>query len=205
MSEHNFNSFKNLEVPEKWVNGALNVPPEQKKAQPILLYRAVAVAACLMLLVGIGCAVFFFSNADKTASTATQSQADSKSKEAEIPDLFPAKTDLFDEQNPSTNSEISLPTSTDNLCVGEFSDDLVVGDKNIYCVIYNYKTGEPLGDENLFSSEHLAQIEYNDDGTVTATYDPVKAGVVKKTGEYWYVFYNELVMSPVQNYIFIYI
>ena len=40
MSEHNFNSFKNLEVPDSWVEGALNVPPEVDEKNGISFPKA---------------------------------------------------------------------------------------------------------------------------------------------------------------------
>lgn len=207
MSEHNFNSFKNLEVPDSWVEGALNVEPEVDEKNGISFPKIATIAACFTLIIALSIFAFvLFRNHENTDIFNTEQTNTSSQNSAVDPDLFPAKSDTFvppqdHTQNFSTNE--NGPTTANNLCIVEFSSDLLVGDGNIYCVLYDYKTGELMGDENLLANEHLAQVEDLGDGMVKATYAPLDKGVVKKSGEYWYVFYNELIMSPVQNYIYI--
>lgn len=208
MSEHNFNSLKNFEVPETWVKGALDVPPQEKEKNTIYLSRILCIAACFTVIVVLSICVFAFYSSEKSVNIPdTNETSQTQKNSANVPNLSPAKSSLFEiPQNitPSFNSDTNSPTTANNICVGEFSDDLVVGEGYIYCVLYDYKTGELMGDENLLAPEHRAKFEDLGNGMVKATYNPVEKGVVKKSGEYWYVFYNELIMSPVQNYIYIY-
>lgn len=208
MSEHNFNSFKNLEVPETWVEGALNVPPETDRKKTISYKKILTIAACFTLIVTLSTFVFaFYSNNKNISEPDTKELTQESKSKAVAPDLSPAKSDLFElpqDYTQSCSGDNNEPTTANNICVGEFSSGLVVGEGQIYCVLYDYKTGELMGDENLFAEEHRAKIEDLGDGTVKVTYAPIDKGVVKKSGEYWYVFYNELIMSPVQNYIYIY-
>lgn len=209
MNEHNFNSFKNLNVPEAWVEGALNVPPESDDKKKISFPKIISIAACFTLVIALSiCVIVFYSNSQNTEKYKSDETNETNKSFAVDPDLSPAKSNLFElpqdqTQNPSTNE--NEPTTSNNICVGEFSSDMLVGDGDIYCVLYDYKTGKLMGNENLLDNEHLAEIEDLGYGMVKATYAPLDKGVVKKSGEYWYIFYNELIMSPVQNYIYIHI
>lgn len=208
MSEHNFNSFKNLEVPDNWVEGALNVPPEVEEKTTFSFPKIATIAAYFTLVITLSIFAFvLFSNYQDTDIPNTKQTNATNQNSAVDPDLFPAKSNTFElpqNQTQYFSGNENESTTANNICVGEFSSDLLVGDGNIYCVLYDYKTGELMGDENLLANEHLAQVEDLGDGMVKATYAPLDKGVIKKSGEYWYVFYNELIMSPVQNYIYIY-
>ncbi|MBQ8539271.1 MAG: hypothetical protein IJ433_06430 [Ruminococcus sp.] len=207
MSEHNFNSFKNFEVPNTWVKKAQNVPPQKQENNIIPFKKTLWVVACFALVIALSVCIFAFNNSEKHVTTNSEETKASEKNTDNAPDLSPAKSNMFEvPQNitPSYKPDSNDPTTANNICVGEFSASIAVGEGNIYCVLYDYKTGELMGDENLLATEHRAKIEDLGNGMVKATYNPVEKGVVKKSGEYWYVFYNELIMSPVQNYIYIY-
>lgn len=61
MNEFNFNELKNFEVPESWVENALNIPSKNKKAaSPILFYRfAAGITACVVLGVAVTLSLVF--------------------------------------------------------------------------------------------------------------------------------------------------
>lgn len=208
MSEYNFNSFKNFEVPDLWVKGAQNVPPQTAEKNMLPFKKTLLFVACFVIVIALSICVFAFHNSENDVITpdTVETKATDKSNSNAL-DLSPVKSNMFEvPQNitPSNNSDNSGPTTANNVCVGEFSAGIAVGEGYIYCVLYDYKTGELMGDENLLAPEHRAKVEDLGNGMVKATYNPVEKGVVKKSGEYWYVFYNELIMSPVQNYIYIY-
>ena len=67
MSEHNFNSFKNLEVPDSWVEGALNVPPEVDEKNGISFPKVATIAACFTLIIALSIFAFvLFRNHENT-------------------------------------------------------------------------------------------------------------------------------------------
>lgn len=218
MNDFNFDKMKNFVAPDEWAEKAKVLPENVKEKQnktPFVFYRRfLSFAACFLFVCGLSVALFFYFNNDVDIMSETVAETKASEKVDKPPFLLQANSgdDSVPQQNepqsPFENGE-NVPEdfefSTGNVCTANFSQGLLVGDKQIYCVLYDYKTGELMGDENLLDEEHLAEIECLDDGTVNATYDPLKNKVVKRPGEYWYVFYNELIMSPIQGYIYIYI
>ncbi len=220
MRKVNFNSFRNLQIPETWIEEALSNSKcdEKPRKKPIVFSRrTLSFAMCLIFVCALCVALFFYFNNDinlaSESLTETQKASEKNKKspfllQANSSDDFGSQTQN-ESQVPFENGKNATPDdfefSTGNVCTAKFSQGLLVGEKKIYCVLYDYTTGELMGDENLLSDEHLAEIECLDDGMVNASYDPLKNKVVKRAGEYWYVFYNELIMSPIQGYIYIYI
>lgn len=63
MSEFNFDKMKNIDIPESWVDGALNVEIEQKYPIPFLKYsKIIAFAASIVLVCSLSVALFFITN-----------------------------------------------------------------------------------------------------------------------------------------------
>ncbi len=216
MNDFNFDKMKNFVAPEEWAEKAVAIPENAKEKQnktPLVFSRKLfSFAVCFLLVCGLSVALFFYFNNDVNKVSETVAETKASEKHEKPPFLLQANSgDDYAQQSepqaPFENGE-NVPEdfefSTGNVCTASFSQGLLVGDKQIYCVLYDYTTGELMGDENLLDEEHLAEIECLDDGTVNATYDPLKNKVVKRPGEYWYVFYNELIMSPIQGYIYIY-
>ncbi len=65
MKKLNFNNIKNLNVPENWVDNALNIPEsyaEKKHINFIKLSRIITVAACVVIIGTISLTLFFTKN-----------------------------------------------------------------------------------------------------------------------------------------------
>lgn len=63
MSEFNFDNMKNVDIPDSWVDGALNIPPENKTPIPFLKYsKIIAFASSIVLVCSISVALFFITN-----------------------------------------------------------------------------------------------------------------------------------------------
>ena len=61
---------------------------------------------------------------------------------------------------------------------------------NVYCRVYDCDDDVYLGDDDIFSSQHLAEIYGSTDSSYYIRYFPVKSGVITKNGEYIVMFYD---------------
>ena len=107
MNEINFDEIKNFEVPESWIENALNIPSKNNKpAMPIKLYRfAAGIAACVVIAVAVMFSMLFGINkninlidpqpdpsqADNISGGAYQSTTDAIGASPEIPPVFSAE------------------------------------------------------------------------------------------------------------------
>ena len=66
MSEFNFDSMKNIDIPESWVDSALNVEKQPKSPIPFLKYsKIIAFAASIVLVCSLSVALFFITNSNE--------------------------------------------------------------------------------------------------------------------------------------------
>ena len=66
MRDKNFDSIKNFNVPENWVENALNIPQTEKKSPVafIKISRTLSAVASLVLVCALSVAVFFYTQKD---------------------------------------------------------------------------------------------------------------------------------------------
>lgn len=86
------------------------------------------------------------------------------------------------------------------ICSDSFSTAKLVGSGKVYCSLYS-SSGKLLGDINLFSSQHLATIDYKTSSIVLVSYDPLSRGLLLSQGRYTYCFYNENGVVVAQGYL----
>ena len=72
MDKYNCDQLKNIKVPEKWIENALNVPNETQKRPlaPVMFYRfAAGIAACVVIAAAVTISLMFGinKNVDMTA------------------------------------------------------------------------------------------------------------------------------------------
>lgn len=277
MSEFNFDKLKNLEIPDTWVDGALEVPPCSNKPPVIFvnLKRVITAVACLLVVCVLSIPIFIYtqksdilsaqptvvtptetqnaglntdstkntepakSNEENTEPTKTEETEDStenvnpiemdtetettassktESSNGETnPDKIPTNPQGSIDTNPDgvirepdggnekPNSSTSKPSTTDpdkipskpaqvKLCRGSFLLEKIQPDLKVYCSVHVYYDDELIGDKDLFSDQHIADISrvIEDAGgdIVVAKYDPVKLGLIKQTEMYRFYFYN---------------
>lgn len=85
-------------------------------------------------------------------------------------------------------------------CSDSFSVSKLVGSGKVYCSVYS-SSGKLVGDSNLFSSQHLATIDYKTSSVVLVSYDPTSKGLLLSQGRYTYSFYNENGVVVAQGYL----
>lgn len=96
----------------------------------------------------------------------------------------PSKTDPTE---PSTGHYVSMIP----VCAGAYDASDVVnadGVEEIYCCLYDSR-GNLVGDTNLYSSEHIANATYMQNGYVFLSYEPTEKGLKLKVGTYKFYFY----------------
>ena len=98
MSEFNFDNMKNVDIPESWVDGALNVPKDLKTPFPFLKYsKIIAFAASIVLVCCLSVALFLVTN----------------SKQA-VPPVKNDETNFISQVHKSTDNAESTESVTEN-------------------------------------------------------------------------------------------
>lgn len=92
-----------------------------------------------------------------------------------------------DNFNPSGTAS-SSDSNSYNVIKGKIKLEYFEGYDTIYCRILDTNFNL-IGDSNLYSDQHIAQIVASQDGYVYFYYDPFEKGVVRKAGLYRYEFY----------------
>lgn len=63
MSEFNFDNMKNVDIPDSWIDGALNIPPKATPTPFVYRYsKIIAFAASIVLVCSLSVALFFVTN-----------------------------------------------------------------------------------------------------------------------------------------------
>ncbi len=75
-----------------------------------------------------------------------------------------------------------------NTCYGMVYERLYT--KRMYCFISD-TASNIYGDSDLFSDQHLATVENDENGWITVSYNPDEYGIIPETNTYQYAFYNE--------------
>lgn len=83
-----------------------------------------------------------------------------------------------------------VPQKEDVYIHVRFSTELLVGSGKIYCKVVD-SSGNLIGDPNLYSSEHLAEINRIHDGYTFVRYYPYVKNLITKRDVYSFYFYNE--------------
>ncbi|MBE6824465.1 MAG: hypothetical protein E7513_03865 [Ruminococcaceae bacterium] len=108
MSEFNFDKLKNLEIPDSWVDGALNVPPESEKAPVVFVNftRSFAAVASLVLVCSLSLLLFFLTDDNATPPI---------DKKVPTSETSVTSTESFDTNNSTENTEKELATPFDKV------------------------------------------------------------------------------------------
>ncbi len=77
------------------------------------------------------------------------------------------------------------------VCSTTISKSQLGDSQKVYCRIYSCDEDIYLGDSDLYSLQHLAELYSNSDDSYFVRYYPAKKGVVNKNGEYIATFYDE--------------
>ncbi|MBQ7133139.1 MAG: hypothetical protein IJO20_01435 [Ruminococcus sp.] len=137
-----------------------------------------------------------------TENTSTATQPDEIVSETNEPENLPtdATQESTEPQEPSLPEVIfpdngspedsSDPDYSVGDCLVGISPGYLVGNGNIYCRIYN-SNHEYIGDNNIFSDQHLAHFYSGFGSTYYYYYNPIKSGLVLEPDTYTYSFYNE--------------
>lgn len=138
---------------------------------------------------------------EKVEPAKKKSEKETQKVDKESPTKKPQSTKSIDKetQKPQTKPESTTPyvepteTPIENkvVCTTTISKNLITDSDAIYCRIYDCDDDVYLGDENIYSSQHLAQIYGNSEESYYIRYFPVKNGVITKNGEYIAMFYDE--------------
>ncbi len=111
MSEFNFDKMKNIDIPESWVDGALNVEKEPKSPVLFLKYsKIIAFAASIVLVCCLSVALFFITNRNeavppvKNIETECNTQVQISSSNTEITENVTEKMTQSDNTD-STETE----------------------------------------------------------------------------------------------------
>lgn len=127
--KRNFNVIKNLEVPESWIENAVNIPKTAKKRKKLILNPyLIGTAASLIFVVALSC-IMFFSNRQKTNLISYQSELNNTQPTSLSTNV--SGTDAHNEQQPTiafdkeknTENE-TIHKSIENNQIMEPSDDI---------------------------------------------------------------------------------
>ncbi len=106
MSEFNFNKLKNHEIPDSWISGALNVPPEKEKT-PLIFSKApkmLAFAATFVVVCALSVTLFIFTQKGAVLPTSNETQNT-------IETAIETKTQTEETEDPAVNAvETTAPT-----------------------------------------------------------------------------------------------
>lgn len=96
MSEKNFNSISNFEVPQSWIDGALNIPTTPHSKKPVVFFvkhsGVIASAACIVLVCVMSLFLFFMTKdgatvrIDSNKTSQTDSNTDKVTNNPTNPD-----------------------------------------------------------------------------------------------------------------------
>lgn len=118
MSEFNFDKMKNVEIPDSWVDGALNVEKEPKTPFPFLKYsKIVAFAASIVLVCSLSIAFFFITNSKKAVpsvkvqETVFSSEVQNYSENFESTENVAGKNEKIDDDSTQAESQKSEETA----------------------------------------------------------------------------------------------
>ncbi|MBQ4128620.1 MAG: hypothetical protein IJD68_02480 [Ruminococcus sp.] len=268
MSEFNFDKLKNLDIPQSWVDSALDVPKIKEKSPVVFInFRRVISAVAILLVVCVVClSPLFFKNSndilpiasnnpteqtnssqyDETTKTEAENNTDATEKiETQTP-TRESKTNLLTESTekstdsptqaqtekvtptkkpqsepiedpsgqPSNPNGSVLPDGPEGetdapgaegdygnlsgiVLEGFTKDSCLTGSGNVYCSIYEYRTGSPTWSGNLYVPKFEADIEIyytpqdQSDRDVYLSYNMENSGLLLKPGKYRYYFVNE--------------
>ncbi len=103
MREFNFDKLKNLEIPDSWVDGALNVPSKREKSPIVFVSftRSFASVAMLVLVCSLSLLLFFLADDNATP------QIDQKVPTSET---LVKSTESYDTNDSTENTEKELST-----------------------------------------------------------------------------------------------
>ena len=102
MDKYNCDQLKNIKVPEKWIENALNVPnePQKRPLAPVMFYRfAAGIAACVVIAAAVTLSLMFGIN-KKVDMTAPESEIPSRSNS------------IIDVTSPTSAPDVSSPSKT---------------------------------------------------------------------------------------------
>lgn len=133
---------------------------------------------------------------EKEIQKPEQTQKPTQSSEKVKPTKKPQKEK---ETQNSENIESTLPYSEPTekpieqtvMCSTIIEKNKISENTDFYCRIYDCDDDIYLGDDDIFSSQHLAEIYGSSDSGVYVRYYPVKSGVITENGEYIVMFYDE--------------
>ena len=118
MSEFNFDKMKNVEIPDSWVDGAMNVPKDLKTPIPFLKYsKIVAFAASIVLVCSLSIALFFITNSKKAVppvkvqETVFSSEVQNYSENFESTENVAGKNEKIDDDSTQAESQKSEETA----------------------------------------------------------------------------------------------
>ena len=116
MDKYNCDQLKNIKVPEKWIENALNVPnePQKRPLAPVMFYRfAAGIAACVVIAAAVTLSLMFGinKNVDMTAPNPNT----------------PSRSDSIDSvTSPTSAPDVSSPSKTPPLLSGESAQGATV-------------------------------------------------------------------------------
>ncbi len=104
------------------------------------------------------------------------------------PPTTPTRPINTQDTQPNTGAYVQMVPS----CTGTYIPDGMSTDtvSMVYCRLYD-NFGNPVGDPNLYSSEHIAKERYMPNGNIFMSYDPTEKGLKLKKGTYSFCFYLE--------------
>ena len=112
MKKANFNTLKNLPVPEKWLENALAVPEKESKMPPVPLFRRRAAAAAAIVLVSALSIALFFSIRNAPVTVEPFAEESSAPSEAAVSPSQPTESvPVSDGVEPSQGAGGTEPVS----------------------------------------------------------------------------------------------
>ena len=119
-----------------------------------------------------------------------------ENKPAVRPTQKPAKPNTDNKPKPTQAPAVEIepteaPVENRIVCSTTISKSLLTNSQKVYCRIYSCDEDIYLGDSDLYSLQHLAELYSNSDDSYSVRYYPAKKGVVNKNGEYIAMFYDE--------------
>lgn len=134
----------------------------------------------------------------KVESSEIKSENNKKPTTAVKPTKKPSSqkpTTTVNKQPDNNSNTIIEPTETPIeyrvICSTNINKSALENSEKIYCRVYSCDEDKYLGDDDIYSSEHIAEIYGENDIQYYIRYLPVKNGVIKENGEYIISFYDE--------------
>lgn len=127
--KRNFNVIKNLEVPESWIENAVNIPKTAKKRKKLILNPyLIGTAASLVFVVALSC-IMFFSNRQKTNPISYQSELNNTQPTSLSTNV--SGTDAHNEQQPTTAFDEEKNTENETIHKSIENDQTIEPSDNI--------------------------------------------------------------------------